>query len=336
MHRLPASALAVFLLVPACESGAQKGPEAAAAKKAADNKQTDKKEPGAKAADDGATSEKKPSDAAMLARGKYLAEVVMNCQACHTPAGENGPELDKAYAGGLEFPDAQGTWRSPNITQDKDTGIGGWTDEQIITAVREGKRPTGEQLYAFMPYEYFRIASDEDMAALVAFLRTVKPIKNPIPQLSGLEVKKPKHRPAAPQPPGTEPMELGRYLVGLAHCGGCHTPLNDDGSPDESKLLSGGVKFTALPFQGSGEVWSANLTPHEKTGIGKYSDEELVRAIVDLDKRDGTAIVGPMTFYVRAWSELKHKDVEAIVAYLRSIPAVDNAVPESTWKPPKP
>lgn len=128
-------------------------------------------------------------------------------------------------------------------------------------------------------------------------------------------------------------MAEGKYLVSLAHCGQCHTPRDDSGKAVSDRLLAGGSPYAALPFQGEGMVWSANLTPHEKTGIGKYSDDELMTAIVELDKRDGSAIVGPMTFYVGAWSQLKHKDAKAIVAYLRTIPEVDNEVQKTTWKP---
>lgn len=281
----------------------------------------------------GAEADKPAADPETLARGRYLAEVVMNCRACHTPLTGQGPDLEKQYAGGLEYPDAGGTWRSPNITQDKKTGIGGWTDAQIIDAIRKGVRPTGEQMYPVMPYEYFSAASDEDMAALVAYLRTIEPIEHAVPGNTDLKLAKPTIPEPSGDPPLPEPVAEGQYLVSLAHCGQCHTPRDDSGNAVEGKLFAGGRPYAALPFQGEGMVWSANLTPHEKSGIGKYSDDELMTAIVDLDKRDGTAIVGPMTFYVGAWSQLKHKDVKAIVAYLRTVPAVDNEVQKTTWKP---
>lgn len=273
-----------------------------------------------------------PPDPALLDRGKYLAEVVMNCHACHTPLTDKGPDLDKQYAGGLEYPDAFGTWRSPNITQDKRTGIGAWSDEQIITAVRRGIRPSGEQMYPVMPYEYFAAASDDDMKALVAYLRTIKPIEHAVAGNTDLKLTKPPPPEPTGDPPLPEPVAEGKYLVELAHCGDCHTPLGADGRPDKTRLLAGGRPYAALPFQGTGQVWSANLTPHA-TGIGKYTDEQLMTAITELDKRDGSAIVGPMTFYVGAWSQLKHKDVKAIVAYLRSLPPIDNTVPKTTWAP---
>ncbi len=347
MHRSVASAitLSLALALTACGSAEKKADKADKAEKAEKaEKKADKadetdetdeaKADGSAEVEDG---DKAPAaDPALLDRGKYLAEVVMNCQACHTPLGDNGPDLERAYAGGLEYPDTFGTWRSPNITQDKKTGIGGWTDEQIITAVREGKRPTGEQMYPVMPYQFFASASDEDMKALVAFLRTIKPIENAVEGNTDLKLDKPIPLPITPMDPGIEAVEQGKYLARLAHCGDCHTPFGEDGKRDESKFFAGGREFTALDFQGSGKVWSANLTPDPKTGIGKYSEDELMTAIVDLDKRDGTAIVGPMTFYTDAWSKLTHKDAKALAAYLRSLPPVVNEVPKSTWQPPAP
>ncbi|MCA9659881.1 MAG: cytochrome c, partial [Myxococcales bacterium] len=310
MHRIPTllPCLALGLSLVACGGDAKKGAKTDA--KEADAKEADAKEADAKEAD--AKDDAEPASPELLARGKYLAEVVMNCRACHTPLTDKGPDLDKQYAGGLEYPDSVGTWRSPNITQDKKTGIGGWTDEQIIDAVRKGVRPTGEQMFPVMPYEYFAAASDDDMKALVAYLRTIEPIDNAVAGNTDLKVAKPAIPEPSGDPPLPEPEAEGKYLVELAHCGYCHTPRDDDGKPIADKAFAGGRPFAALPFQGEGQVWSANITPHEKSGVGKYSDDELMTAITDLDKRDGTAIVGPMTFYVSAWSELKHKDVKAI------------------------
>jgi mono/diheme cytochrome c family protein len=296
-------------------------------------------EGGEKAAADIGTPDSAATKAtpAMIERGKYLAEAVMNCRACHTPNGENGPDLGRAYAGGLEFDAPFGTWRAPNITQDEKTGIGGWTDQQIADAVRAGKRPTGEQMYPVMPYRYFGAISDEDMEALLAYLRTVPAVENAVAGNTDLKLERPAHEPAKHDPPiPGDLVNEGAYLVKLAHCGDCHTPIGEDGMPDVSRAYAGGREFHALDFQGTGTVYAANITPHEATGIGKYSDEELMTAITELDKRDGSAILGPMTFYVGAWSKLTHKDAKAIAAFLRSLPAVENEVPKSTWKPPTP
>ena len=91
-----------------------------------------------------------------------------------------GPDFANAGAGGLEMPETIGTWRTPNITPDKGTGIGNWTDEQIIAAVREGVRPDGKKLYPIMPYMNYNVMTDDDAKALVAFLRTLKPVERTV------------------------------------------------------------------------------------------------------------------------------------------------------------
>lgn len=328
MQRFALILSASVLVLAACGDGGKKPAPAKAAKAA----------PDAKAKKD-AKQDQKAAPAnpeAQLARGKYLAEAVMNCKACHTPLDESGPVADKEYAGGLEVTEAFGTWRSPNITQDQKTGIGGWTDEQIIAAVREGKRPTGEQMYPVMPYDYFASATDEDMKALVAYLRTVKPIENAVAGNTDLKLDKPKAQGVGKGQTGGDFVATGEYLVKLAHCGRCHTPLMPDGKPDADKFLAGGREFNAFEYQGKGKVWSANLTPDKNTGIGGYSEDEIVKAIVELDKRDGTAIVGPMTFYIGSWSNLNSIDAKAIAKYLQSLPPVANEVPKATWKPATP
>jgi mono/diheme cytochrome c family protein len=137
---------------------------------------------------------------AVVERGHYLADL-MGCQNCHTPFGAMGPDADLLWAGGLEVPETFGTWRSPNITQDKETGIGGWTDEQILAAIREGKRPNGDLLFPIMPYPMYHALSDEDGKALVKYLRTV-PAKNH-PVVRATELKLP--RTPLPPPAGKAP-----------------------------------------------------------------------------------------------------------------------------------
>lgn len=128
------------------------------------------------------------ADEALIAQGKRIA-LVTGCPSCHTAFGPNGPDLAKAWAGGLEVPDAAGTWRSPNITPDKKTGIGGWSDAQIAAAIREGVRPDGSRLYAIMPYPCDRM-TDADVAALVAYMRTLPAIENVVQGNADLKIPK--------------------------------------------------------------------------------------------------------------------------------------------------
>jgi mono/diheme cytochrome c family protein len=279
--------------------------------------------------------EKKPAepkvDPAVLERGRYLTDVVMNCKACHTPLGPQGPDMSKAFAGGLEITESFGTWRSPNITQDKRTGIGGWTDEQIIAAIREGKRPTGEQMYPIMPYLFFNKLSDDDAKAVVAYLRTIKPIEHAVAGTEELKLPKIPAPATTGTAPGEEPLQQGEYLATLMHCGQCHTPFNKEGTPDMDKWFAGGFEFEAPPALGTGKVWSSNLTPDEKTGIGKYTDEELITGFTKMTKRDGSKIVGPMVFYA-AWAALEPEHATQVVTYMRSLKPVKNKIRKPTWK----
>jgi mono/diheme cytochrome c family protein len=153
-------------------------------------------------------------DPAVVARGNYLVNVVMSCAGCHTPLGPQGPDMRRAFAGGLEMPEAFGTWRSLNITPDPKTGIGGWTDEEIMNAVREGRRPDGTQLFPIMPYTDFHALSDEDGRAVAAYLRTLEPVENAVARATDLKLPKPPVPPAkGTPPPAPTPVARGAYLV---------------------------------------------------------------------------------------------------------------------------
>jgi len=113
-------------------------------------------------------------------RGQYLVETLAGCGNCHTPKGPNGPVPSKKFAGGDVIKHADFTAVTPNITPDPETGIGRWTDRQIFLAIREGKRPDGRLLGPAMPSRSYRNLADEDVKAMVAYLRSLPPIYNPI------------------------------------------------------------------------------------------------------------------------------------------------------------
>src|SRR5688500_1680127 len=168
----------------------------------------------------------------LVERGRYLARAG-NCVSCHTGAG--GP----AFAGGLAFETPFGKLYSTNITPDPETGIGKWTEEQFARAVREGVRPDGAHLYPAFPYTAYTKLSDEDVSALYAYLKIIKPVNNQTPenemsfpanQRWALGVWKAmffdegRFEPTAGQSPE---WNLGAYLVeGLGHCSACHSPRN--------------------------------------------------------------------------------------------------------------
>jgi len=268
-------------------------------------------------------------DPALLERGKMIANVA-GCALCHTAFGPTGPDLANMWAGGLEIPEEFGTWRSPNITQDKKTGIGGWTDEQIDAAVRQGVRPDGSHLYPIMPYEFYNRMSDADAKALIAFLRTVPAVDKAVAGNTDLKLPKsevPKPAGAAPE---DTPVKRGEYLGTLAHCAACHTPFGEAG-PDMTKMYAGGAKME-IPALFDGVLYSPNITSDKKTGLGDWTDEQILTALTKAQKKDGAPMVGPMQMYAPQWAQLSQGDLGDLVAWVRSIPPVDNPVPTSTAK----
>ena len=279
-------------------------------------------------------------DPKLVERGAYLAKAGA-CVVCHTALGRTGPDLANAYAGGFELPDPAGTWRTPNITQDKSSGIGGWTDEQILAAVREGVRPDGKGLYAIMPYYNYAALSDDDGKALVAFLRTIKPINKVVEPNKDLKM------PIGPIPPpilagakamrdgatSDDPIKHGGYMASVMLCNHCHwTPGKDMAPAGPDKLFSGGLPFE-LAILGTGKLYSRNITSDPDTGIGKWTEDQIYTAVKTMTKPDGKMIQGPMLFMQSQWSTLEDKDLHAVAAFIKKLPPVKNKVPDSTFKP---
>ena len=225
-------------------------------------------------------------------------------------------------AGGQQFQGPFGTVYSKNLTPDKDTGLGSWTDQQIIDAIRTGKDDGGKQLSPVMPYVAFSGMSDQDVADLVAFLRTVPAIKNQVPED---QLKAP---PAPFTPPVKSPavapasgVERGNYLVNhVSLCGDCHTPPKADGSPDLSKFLAGG-------FSPAAQAFVPNITPDKNTGIGNWTTDQIVTLLKTGTRPDGTHVGGLMAEVVDGGlKNLTDTDAQAIAQYLKSITPVDNLV----------
>ena len=116
-----------------------------------------------------------------LERGRYLVDTVMTCRNCHTPRGSNGFQFDKALSGGLHFDEPPFDVWATNITPDRDSGIGNWSEAEIKTALQEGRRPAGHQLAEVMPSGFYKILTPRDLDGIVAYLRSLPPVDNKVP-----------------------------------------------------------------------------------------------------------------------------------------------------------
>jgi mono/diheme cytochrome c family protein len=287
---------------------------------------------------------------ALLERGHYLIYIA-GCISCHTPAKEEYADFaalsvdqainvslfaldtldveNRQLAGGRVFDLGPiGVIMSRNLTPDVETGLGAWTDEEIEAAIRIGVSRDGYRLFPIMPYRNYYSLSEYDMDAIIAYLRSLPAVVNEVPRIG------PSGEGIAPElilsddvlatapPDSSDPVALGAYLVNtVMSCADCHTPLDETtGEPLFDQWLAGGQ-----PWEGPwGIVYGGNITPHEETGIGTWTDEEIARAVREGVRIDGRQLIlMPWQDYAVTTDE----DIAAVVAYLRSIPAIDNEAP---------
>ena len=265
---------------------------------------------------------------AELARGRYVFGATGGC-GCHTAKGQ------PVNAGGRRYDLPFGTIYSTNITPDTKTGIGGWTDEQIITAIRLGLRPNGERLIPVHPYPVFNGMAAEDLKALVAFLRTTQPVNRanqpkkitvPLFETVFLPAWLAAFAPRETPPPSapTTGAARGEYLVrAVGHCGECHSPRTMTQATDNSRFLAGNPK-------GPEDASVPNITPDPETGIGKWSVDEIAEYLGTGNRPDGDVAGGLMGEVIEGtlagYKDMTKADRVAIAQYLKSIPAVKNRV----------
>jgi len=253
-----------------------------------------------------------------LERGKYLVDTVMTCHNCHTPRGPNGPMFDKALSGGMHFDEPPFDVTASNITPDKDTGIGSWSDAELKTFLRTGVRPNGVPVAVVMPTAFYRIMTESDLNAIVAYLRSLPAVKNQVPTPVYRVALKPPTVPNAETPMADadlgDTVKRGFYLATIGHCMECHSPLGPRGR-DFTKLGAGGFEMKG-PW---GVSVSRNITSSKEKGLGAWSDDEIKRAITQGISRDGSKLKPPMGFPF--YAKMKTADLDAIVAYLRTVPA---------------
>ncbi|HXF87660.1 MAG TPA: c-type cytochrome [Xanthobacteraceae bacterium] len=255
----------------------------------------------------------------LVKRGSYLVNTILTCGNCHTPKGPDGRDIkERAFSGFLEFDEPPWKVTASNITPDKETGIGKWTRAQIRTALTEGKRPNGVPLAAIMPSAFYKIFTRRDLDAVVAYVRSVKPIKNKVPD-PVYRINVPHQTPPGAEKPFREadlrnPVKRGFYLVTIGHCMECHTPLTPKGRDYVNGLGKGGFELKG-PW---GVSVSRNITSHKEKGIGAWTDEEIIRAITQGVRKDGTKLKPPMGYSY--YAGMTNADLRAIVAYLRTVP----------------
>ena len=249
-------------------------------------------------------------------RGAYLLGSIVACGNCHTVQTPEGPVRGRELAGGTKFEEPPFTAYAPNITPDRQTGIGGWTDAQIIAAIREGKRPDGSLIGPPMPIELYRGMSDADVRAIVAYLRKVKPIKNAVPKSVYRIQLPPSYGPpvgSVPDVPHTDKLKYGAYMAGpLGHCVECHSPMVN-GRRDLSRVGAGGPGIPG-PW---GVAVPPNITPDPQHGIGKWTDAQIKRAITKGIGLQDKQLSPPMAY--RYYARIRAADLDALVAYLRSL-----------------
>src|SRR4051794_23532597 len=263
-------------------------------------------------------------------RGAYLVDTIMACGNCHTPRdGDGKPIAEKALSGGLTFDMPAFVATAPNITPDSETGIGSWSDAEIKRALVEGSRPdhgrlAGVQLAAIMPANFYKALLPDDLDAVIAYLRGVKPIRN---EVSNPAYKVPVRRDPYPDADAgfskamlADPVRRGAYLVTIGHCMECHSAWSRGVSDFKAGLGRGGRAFPLREGSPDGTPASiaANITSHPTTGIGVWSDPEIVRAITQGVGRDGRTLKPPMAYGY--YAALKATDLADIVAYLRTVP----------------
>ena len=253
-------------------------------------------------------------------RGFYLVTTVMACGNCHTPVGPAGPDQAKFLAGGLTFDDKPFTVTAPNITSDKATGLGEWTDAEIKAALVDGVRRDGTPLAPVMPSAFYKVLSPRDLDAIVAYLRTVTPIENSVPGPDYRAIIEAKPLPGAEKPileaaRNGDVVTEGFYLTTIGHCMECHTRWTD-GHPDPIEGLGAGGREFPGPW---GVSVASNIPPDPEAGIGAWSDAAVKKAITDGVTPDGSPLKPPMAYPY--YHGMLDADVDAIVAYLRTIPA---------------
>jgi mono/diheme cytochrome c family protein len=276
----------------------------------------------------------KLAQASVVERGAYLARAA-DCMVCHTTQG------GKEYAGGLGFKLPFGTLYSTNITPDKETGIGNYSDQDFLNALHRGTRRDGARLYPAMPYTSYTYITDADALAIKAYLFSLAPVRA-VPPANTLtfpfnqrwamifwsELFNPDTR-FEPDTSKSPEWNRGAYLAeALAHCGECHTPRNLAFALNNRKKFGGALTAGWRAF---------NISSDKATGLGAWSDDEIFSYLSTGHAAGHGTASGPMAEAVdQSFSQLASEDIRAMVAYLRTVPAIASADLPATTAPAAP
>jgi hypothetical protein len=284
------------------------------------------------------TDHKFESTPERLARGKKITST-SGCIYCHSPHDWANPDIPlvvgKEFSGDtMPFTDLPGRVVTPNLTPDPETGAGNWTDDQLARAIREGISHDGRTLFPMMPYSYFKKMSDEDLASVIVYLRSLPPVRH---QQAATEIIFPvKYLIRSEPEPVTEPvsepatndqLKFGEYLAGMSACDDCHTP-SFQGRQVKGMKFAGGTTLEG-PW---GHVASANITP-DSSGISYY-DEALFISMIRTGHVKARKLSGIMPYWLL--SDYNDDELKAIFAYLRTLQPihhrVDNTLPPTFCK----
>ena len=254
-------------------------------------------------------------------RGSYLVNTIGACGNCHGRDASGTLRTDNSPAGGFVFDEIEpdlGHVIAPNITPDKDTGVGKWSEADIIVALRNGKRPDGSIIGPPMPIPVYGQLSDQDATAIAAYLLSQPPVKDSVGKSQYKIPLPPDYGPPvvhvdAPSP--ADKVTYGGYLVTVGHCVLCHTPPGADKPFNMDLAFAGGRPFPT--FSGIPATVSRNITSDPDHGLGKWSDQEIKNAITRGVRPDGTKLTGPMPF--EWYAKMTPIDIDAIVAFMRTI-----------------
>lgn len=273
-----------------------------------------------------ATPAEAQAETASVARGEYVVRNVAVCGHCHSSDPKNA---DGTLSGGREFRNWRiGTARGTNLTPDPETGLGAWSDAEIVRAIRNGQSRDGRLIAPIMPYEWFHGMSDADAFSVARYLKSLPPVRNDVRQSPNVIFRigralllRPKPAMSVPSPARGPSPEYGRYLalhVGL--CADCHTPRKGLlAKADQSRLFAG----TSTPPKGF-PANPSNITSDVETGIGGWSESQFIQTI-----RTGVNPSGVSLHPFMPWHEMSRMsddDLRAIYRYLRTTTPVRNQV----------